>query len=280
VFARYGAAVGRRQLSGPRRRRRRRLRRARSRRRRQRGLPREDAAARTAGAAAVCAARAASVPADSTAIDAAVSAAIDAAVNTTRAAGDTAVDAARARGAAAIARVAEVTAAAAVDVDVINAGRSGSELMRFPLWPNRAPGWATEAWENLRAALLAADGGWKVWTDWYAARLTGDAGGQPNEALEIARATVPDEFWEQGPAVVNAEIKRLLAEHAGREAAAFPTSESAFEAERVGRGARTGLRQAVLARPKCLMPCPARGRDLRRDFRQVLARPKRHPPTR
>src|SRR5208337_5695413 len=47
------------------------------------------------------------------------------------------------------------------------------------------------------------------------ARLAGDAAQPPNEALEIARAMIPDEIWEQGPAVVNAEIKRLIAEHAG-----------------------------------------------------------------
>jgi len=106
-------------------------------------------------------------------------------------------------------------AAATADADLIDAGRSGSELMRFPLWSTPVPDWATEAWEDLRAALLAADEGWEVWIDWYEARLAGDADHPPYEALEIARATIPEEIWNQGPEVVNAEIKRLIAEHEG-----------------------------------------------------------------
>jgi hypothetical protein len=62
----------------------------------------------------------------------------------------------------------------------------------------------------LKAAVLAANQSWEVWTDWYEARLAGDAADPPNEALEVARATIPDEIWKQGPAVVNAEIKRLI----------------------------------------------------------------------
>ena len=71
----------------------------------------------------------------------------------------------------------------------------------MPLWPDGAPRWAIEAWRTLKSALLAADQGWEVWTDWYEARLAGDAARSPNEALEVARATIPDEIWKQGPAV-------------------------------------------------------------------------------
>jgi hypothetical protein len=84
----------------------------------------------------------------------------------------------------------------------------------LPLWPTGVPDWATEGWQILKTALLDAGEDWEVWTDWYEARLAGAAGHPPNEALEIARATIPDEIWKQGPAVVNAEIKRLIAEHA------------------------------------------------------------------
>src|SRR5580700_8831868 len=82
-----------------------------------------------------------------------------------------------------------------------------------PLWPNGPPDWASTSWRQLKTALLGAGQGWEVWTDWYEARLTGDAGHPPNEALEIARATIPDEIWKQGPVVVNAAIKRLIEEH-------------------------------------------------------------------
>lgn len=49
-----------------------------------------------------------------------------------------------------------------------------------------------------------------MWTDWYDARLRGDP---INNALEVARVLIPDEIWEQGPAVVNARIKELIREH-------------------------------------------------------------------
>jgi hypothetical protein len=106
-------------------------------------------------------------------------------------------------------------AACASDVDLIDAGGSGSELMESPLWPNHAPDPANVAWTDLRAALLATPEGWEVWTNWYEARLAGDADHPPNEALEIARATITDKIWNQGSAAVNAEIKRLIAEHRG-----------------------------------------------------------------
>ena len=61
----------------------------------------------------------------------------------------------------------------------------------MPLWLNGVAGWASEAWRTLKDNLLADYEDWKVWTDWYEARLAGDAGAPPNEALEIARATIP-----------------------------------------------------------------------------------------
>jgi hypothetical protein len=96
---------------------------------------------------------------------------------------------------------------------LIDSGRSAAELAGTPLWPNGAPDWASDAWQTFKSDLLAADQNWDVWTDWYEARLAGDAAHPPNEALEIARATIPDEIWKQGPAVVNAEINRLIAKH-------------------------------------------------------------------
>ena len=57
--------------------------------------------------------------------------------------------------------------------------------------------------------LLSANEGWEVWTDWYDARLAGDAARPPIEALEVARATIPDEIWKQVRRWY-AEIKRLI----------------------------------------------------------------------
>jgi len=55
---------------------------------------------------------------------------------------------------------------------------------------------------------------WRVWTDWYEARL---AGAPSNEALEVARALIADKIWKQGPRAVNAEIARLIKMHAPPE---------------------------------------------------------------
>ena len=101
-------------------------------------------------------------------------------------------------------------AAYADDAGLVYSGRSSAELAASPLWPGGAPDWASEAWRTLKSTLLAADPSWKVWTEWYEARLAGDAGRPPHEALEVERATIPDEIWRQGPAAVNAEIERLI----------------------------------------------------------------------
>jgi hypothetical protein len=120
--------------------------------------------------------------------------------------------------------------AAAQDAAFVDSGSSGDELAGLPLWPAGMPEWALDNWQVLKSALLDAGEGWDVWTEWYEARIAGNADAPnealeemglagdadvPNEALEIARATIPDEVWKQGPAVVNAEIKRLIAEHEG-----------------------------------------------------------------
>jgi hypothetical protein len=65
-------------------------------------------------------------------------------------------------------------------------------------------------WQELKAALLAAKQDWDVWTDWYEARLQGK---RSNQKLEVARATIPNNIWKEGPAVVNADIKLLISEN-------------------------------------------------------------------
>jgi hypothetical protein len=56
---------------------------------------------------------------------------------------------------------------------------------------------------------LDANEAWEVWTDWYEARLEA---GPTDQAIEVARATIPGRAWEEGPKVVNAQIRRLLEE--------------------------------------------------------------------
>lgn len=109
-------------------------------------------------------------------------------------------------------------------------GTSNEQLGAAALWPgfpfsdgstfsdgsmfSGTPAWATDRWKQLKQHLLAADEGWEVWTDWYDALL---AGRPQDPDLELAKALIPDEVWQQGPAALNAEIARLIAEHAAKQ---------------------------------------------------------------
>jgi hypothetical protein len=93
-------------------------------------------------------------------------------------------------------------AAAAADAEIIDNGASASELALRPLWQTETPSWAT--WQRLEETLLKENQDWHVWTEWYRSRLEERPA---NEALEVARVTIPDEIWGQGPRAVNAERK-------------------------------------------------------------------------
>jgi hypothetical protein len=118
--------------------------------------------------------------------------------------------------------------ALSIDATYVDEGATASDIAGWRLWPEEPPPEIAEHWREMKRDLLASHdsvfgssrmpvplGGtkrsrdWDVWTDWYEARLRGD----PAIAeLEIARATIPNQTWKQGPAVVNAEIKRLVEE--------------------------------------------------------------------
>ncbi len=108
---------------------------------------------------------------------------------------------------------ADIDAAGGADAALIEHGLSAAALAATPLWHSTTPNWAAENWGRFKAALLAATESWEVWTDWYDARLAGDAGRLPIESLEIARATIPEDIWNDGPAALNTEIKRLIEKH-------------------------------------------------------------------
>lgn len=94
--------------------------------------------------------------------------------------------------------------------DVKSLGGQGSlaALAKQPLWHGNPPDWFAENWADLKAnLLLAGDENWLVWIDWYEARLRGDP---INEDLERAKVMIPDDIWDQGPKVVNAEIRQLI----------------------------------------------------------------------
>lgn len=121
--------------------------------------------------------------------------------------------AARAAGrAAADAFWAEVTA----DMDALEAMLPVHDLMRRPLWSSGVPGWADSSWESLKSTLLALDDNWRVWTDWYDARLRGADHPDSSpliEALELKRVQIPDQDWERGPSWINSMIAELEAEY-------------------------------------------------------------------
>ena len=119
--------------------------------------------------------------------------------------------------AASTAKAATVTASWAnvsLDAGALENGERASDLITRPLWSQTAPApdRILEDWQTLRTLLLErTDEDWGVWTDWYDARLAG--GGYINSELETARVLIPDKMWKQGPKVVNAEIRRLMAVH-------------------------------------------------------------------
>jgi hypothetical protein len=71
------------------------------------------------------------------------------------------------------------------------------------------PDWAVNAWENLQHILLDAIDGWEVWIDWYEARLKD---GPAQQSIEVPIAMIPTSTWDEGPRVVNAEIRSILVE--------------------------------------------------------------------
>lgn len=90
--------------------------------------------------------------------------------------------------------------------------------LAFPMQPASAPTAISEGWSNLKAALPKLAGeNWQVWLDWYDAILNGRApwpalNEKRREDLTIRIALIDDKIWRQGPAVANAEVKRLIDE--------------------------------------------------------------------
>ncbi|MDD2867978.1 hypothetical protein [Neomegalonema sp.] len=129
-----------------------------------------------------------------------------------------AADAAARAAAAAAARAATVAvppleAAITHDLSVLREGATPQALLASPLWPTVAPAWASEAWRALRTELDPLPGEhWSVWTDWYESRLQGRS---IDWDLQRKRVMIPHEerLWDQGPAVVNARLKEIIAEH-------------------------------------------------------------------
>lgn len=131
--------------------------------------------------------------------------------------------------------------AAAADVAALSNGVTATSLARAkPIWLRKndgerhgviraeTPKKIADHWRAMRAALLAQGDDWDFWVDWYEAVLKGRTPfpklkGKARENLEVAIALIPDEVWARGPAVANAEIKRLVAEAHVTSDLPFPT---------------------------------------------------------
>src|ERR1041385_1291406 len=112
------------------------------------------------------------------------------------------------------------------DANKINSETSARELASQSLWSQGEPDWAFERWRRLRRVLIERDEDWQVWATWYDDRRTGST---TNPVLEIARVTIADEIWQQGPKTLNAEIRRLMRQHEQLQPSARPISVPAQE---------------------------------------------------
>ena len=97
--------------------------------------------------------------------------------------------------------------AVSIDATRVDEGATASVIADSPLWPERQPDRLPFLWQELKAALLAAKQDWDVWTDWYDDRLDGRA-----RERDLAYVRIEEALWAQGPAIVNAEIKKLIEE--------------------------------------------------------------------
>jgi hypothetical protein len=97
--------------------------------------------------------------------------------------------------------------AVSADATRVEEGAATSDIAGSPLWPTGQPEQLNSIWQEMKGALLAANEDREVWTDWYEDRL---AGRVQEEERELAYARIENDLWNQGPAIVNAEIKRQI----------------------------------------------------------------------
>ena len=102
---------------------------------------------------------------------------------------------------ASVAFTGTIESGAGGDVAIMLAAVRPSGLPGHPLWPDGEPDWLAPVWTGLREALVASDESWQFWVDWYEALRDGRPADE--EALEVARVTIADETWLEGPTSAN-----------------------------------------------------------------------------
>ena len=100
--------------------------------------------------------------------------------------------------------------AVSIDATRVEEGAKASVIAGSPLWPLHplGPEPLASLWQDMKAALLAEKQDWQVWTIWYDDRLAGYPFRE--EERELAYVRIEEALWKQGPAIVNAEIKRRI----------------------------------------------------------------------
>jgi hypothetical protein len=99
--------------------------------------------------------------------------------------------------------------ALSIDATRLENGAPAAVIANSPLWPQGLPDWLQSLWQEMKAALLAAKQDRQVWTNWYDDLLDGRV---REEERELAYVRIDEALWNQGPAIVNAEIKRRIDE--------------------------------------------------------------------
>ncbi|MBD8894011.1 KAP family P-loop NTPase fold protein [Roseibium litorale] len=96
------------------------------------------------------------------------------------------------------------------DRSFIQSGATADALVKTPIWSaDNVSAEVARLWKSSASNLLSRNEDWDVWTDWYEDRLAGNP--PEDEALAVARVTLPEPMWKAGPKLVNAEIKNLIA---------------------------------------------------------------------
>lgn len=121
--------------------------------------------------------------------------------------------------------------AVSIDAMHVEEGETASDLAGSLLWPQGQPAQLRSSWQEMKAALLAAGQDWQVWAFWYDARLAGRVN---DEVHELAYVRIEEALWDQGPAIVNAEIKRRIAPDVHHPVCAGASNVATDQASRVG----------------------------------------------
>jgi hypothetical protein len=88
--------------------------------------------------------------------------------------------------------------------------QGGGGCLNEPLWSRKAPNPLPDSWAE-RKNRQPHNQDWDVWIDWYEAVSLGQSPWPEVASAEIVM--LPNDIWEQGPAVANKKIKEILARY-------------------------------------------------------------------